>query len=317
MAGGSQENRRNRMPEVSVIIPTFNRAHMIEKAIFSVLRQTYKDLELIIVDDGSVDDTPRMVAKINDDRLTYFRHEKQKGAAEARNTGVTASSGRFLAFLDDDDEWLPDKLDLQMEVFGSNPEIGMVYTGYYYVNAENNEIFREFHPKMKGRLDDRLLMENCVGTTSTAVIRKDCFEKVGGFDVCLRGSQDWDLWIRIAEEYPIEYVARPLVKFLNHDLRITHNLGSKIQGKERLLEKIHPLIKDKPKILSNHYFVIGFLYCANGDVENGREKLLKAIKLNPLEIRYYKHYIPALFGSSFYKYLSSKRNKFLITPKNS
>jgi glycosyltransferase involved in cell wall biosynthesis len=304
------------MPEVSTIVPTFNRAHMVEKAINSVLSQTYQDLELIVVDDGSVDETSRLLSKINDDRVIYIRHEKQKGAAEARNTGVAASRGRFLAFLDDDDEWLPDKLELQMEVFAKQPEIGMVYTGYFYVNAESKEIFREFRPKVRGMLDDRLLMENCVGTTSTAVVRRECFEGVGGFDVQLRSSQDWDLWIRIARGYAIEFIPRPLVKFLNHDLRITHNMSSKIQGKERLLEKISPLIENKPKILSHHFFVIGFLYCATGDVENGKKWLWKAIKLNPGNIKYYKHLVPSLLGGSFYRYLSSKKNSFLVSKEN-
>ncbi|MEZ4599309.1 MAG: glycosyltransferase family 2 protein [Syntrophotaleaceae bacterium] len=304
------------MPSVSVVVPTCNRAHMIEKAINSVLNQTFEDLELIVVDDCSEDETAEVVEQIKDPRLKFFRQTERKGAAEARNAGVAVSSGKYLAFLDDDDEWLPDKLQRQLEVFKTDPEMGMVYSGYYYVNAENNEIYREFQPSWRGKLDDLLLMENCIGTTSSAVVGRDCFNQVGGFDVSLPSSQDWDLWIRIAQVRPIDYVSCPLVKFLNHDARITHNMGSKIQGKVKLLKKIMPLVQNKPKVLSHHYFVIGFLYCAKGDVENGKKNLLAAIKKNPVNFRCYKHYLAALPGGSFYRYLSSKKNRYLIS-KNS
>lgn len=295
------------MPEVSVIIPTFNRDHLLEKAICSVLQQTYENFELIIVDDNSKDNTSGLVSKIKDKRLKYIKHEKQKGGSESRNTGVAASSGKYLAFLDDDDEWLPDKLQLQIDLFKQNPDAGLVYSGYYYVEAKTNSVFREFRPEKKGMLDDRLLQENCVGTTSTAVVRKDCFEDVGGFDANLRGCQDWDLWIRIARRFPIDYVAKPLVRFLNHDVRITHDVNAKIQGKERLLDKIFPLVKDKPKVLSNHLFVIGYLYCAKGEVKIGRARIFDAIKLYPFAMRYYKYFVPSLFGATFYKYLSSMK----------
>lgn len=154
-------------------------------------------------------------------------------------------------------------------------------------------------------LDDDLLTENCIGTTSTAVIRRECFDKVGGFDVYLRGSQDWDLWIRIAREFPIDYVARPLVRFLNHDIRITHDLDAKIQGKERLFNKIFTYIEEKPKIISNHLFVIGYLYCTKGDVKTGRKKIFEALKKHPFKIKYYKYFIPSLLGVSCYKYLAT------------
>lgn len=304
------------MPEVSVIVPTFNRAHLIMKAIYSVLGQTFKDLEVIVVDDGSKDNTSTLVLEINDIRLKYIRHAQQKGASEARNTGVAASSGKFLAFLDDDDEWMPDKLKLQMEIFREKPDTGMVYSGYYYINSKNNKIFREFHPKKSGLLDDDLLTTNCVGTTSTAVIRRDSFEKAGGFDVSLRGCQDWDLWIRLAKFYPLNFADKPLVNFLIHDIRITHDLNAKIQGKERLLNKIFPLIQHKSKILSAHYFVIGKLYCSNGDIENGKNRILKAITTYPFKINYYLHYLPCLVGLPFYKSIASMKRKILSAEEN-
>ena len=141
------------------------------------------------------------------------------------------------------------------------------------------------------------------------MIRRDCFEKVGSFDVHLRGCQDWDLWIRVAKEYPIEFVAKPLVNFLIHEIRITHDLNAKIQGKERLLNKIFPQIQHKSKILGHHYFVIGQLYCIKGDAETGRKWISSAIKTYPVKISYYLHYLSCLFGESFYKYLSALKKK--------
>lgn len=299
------------MPEVSVIIPTFNRAHLVKKAISSVLGQTYRDLEVIIVDDFSKDNTSEIISEIKDERLKYVKHAQQKGASEARNTGVAASNGTYLAFLDDDDEWFPEKLQLQMDLFQEKPETGMIYTGYFYIDAKSKKTIREFKPKKKGFLDDQLLEKNCVGTTSTAVIKRECFIAVGGFDNKLRGCQDWDLWIRLAKQYPIDFIAKPLVNFLIHEVRITNDLKAKIQGKENLIEKLLPDIQGKPKILSNHYFVIGYLYCTKGDVETGRKKIFEAIKTYPFDLNYYKYYIPSLFGASFYKFLSLRKKKYV------
>jgi len=124
-------------PTVSVIISTYNRAHLIGRAIQSVLNQTYQDFEVIVVDDGSTDNTEEIVKSFNDPRIRYIRHEKNKGAAAARNTGIKAARGKYIAFQDSDDEWLPEKLEKQMKVFeNAPPEAGVVYTDMQRINED-------------------------------------------------------------------------------------------------------------------------------------------------------------------------------------
>jgi glycosyltransferase involved in cell wall biosynthesis len=185
----------NEKPAVSVIIPTYNRAHLIGRAIQSVLDQTYQDFEIIIVDDGSTDNTEVVLKKFQnkDERIRYIRHDKNKGGSTARNTGIKAARGRFIALLDSDDEWLPEKLQKQLEVFESSPpEVGVVYTKTYH--RANKKIYPFSKEEQKdGMIFQDLLnldiSKNC-GQTSTLLIKKECFEKVGLFDERFPRQQD-------------------------------------------------------------------------------------------------------------------------------
>ena len=186
-------------PTVSVIIPTYNRVHLIRRAIQSVLNQTYQDFEVIIVDDGSTDNTEEVVKSFNDPRIRYIRHEKNKGAATARNTGIKAARGKFIAFQDSDDEWLPEKLEKQMKVFENTPaKVGVVYTGFWKIE-NNKKIYIPFSwvKQKEGNIHKELLKGNFV-TTQSIVARKECFKKAGMFDEKLPRFQDWELVIRLS-----------------------------------------------------------------------------------------------------------------------
>jgi glycosyltransferase involved in cell wall biosynthesis len=125
-------------PTVSVIIPTYNRAHLIGRAIQSVLKQTYQDFEVIVVDDGSIDNTEEVVKKIQENRVYYYKHDKNKGGSAARNTGISLAKGEYIAFQDSDDEWLPEKLEKQIGVFNNQTKnVGVVYTGFYRIEGNN------------------------------------------------------------------------------------------------------------------------------------------------------------------------------------
>ncbi|GAH74960.1 unnamed protein product, partial [marine sediment metagenome] len=167
-------------PTVSVIIPTYNRAYLIGRAIQSVLNQTYQDFEIIVVDDGSTDDTEEIVRSFKDKRIGYVRHEKNKGAAAARNTGIKAAKSEYIAFQDSDDEWLPEKLEKQMKVFeNAPPEVGVVYTDFLRIKG-NKKIHIPFSwvTQKEGNIHKELLKGNFV-TTQSVVIRKKCFKKSG------------------------------------------------------------------------------------------------------------------------------------------
>ena len=165
-------------PKVSVIIPTYNRAHLVGRAIRSVLNQTYQDFEIIVVDDGSTDNTEEVVKSFNDPRIRYIRHEENKGAAAARNTGIKAAKGKFIAFQDSDDEWLPKKLEKQMEAFdNASPKVGVVYTGFWSIegNVKRYSLNKEIVHK-EGDIHSQILQGNFIGTPA-AVVKKACFKK--------------------------------------------------------------------------------------------------------------------------------------------
>lgn len=294
-------------PTISVIIPTYNRAHLIARAIKSVLSQSYQDIELIIIDDGSFDNTEMIIKQFqeSDKRIKYIIHDKNKGGSAARNTGIKAANGEYIAFLDSDDEWLLEKLERQMRIFeSSSPETGIVYTGIIYIDEMNEDNNLKYTiPKKRGSIYEDLLVNNWVGTTSTIMIRKECFEKSGLFDESLPGCQDWEMWIRLAKEYQFDFVKDPLIKYYHHNIhndRITIDLESKINGINMVINKFHSEFALRPKVCSELYFTIGNLYCQLGNTKKGREEFLKAIRFYPFSLKYFIYLSSALFTPRIY-----------------
>jgi glycosyltransferase involved in cell wall biosynthesis len=160
-------------PSVSVIIPTYNRQHMVDRALGSVLNQTYRDVEVIVVDDCSSDDTEQVIARIDDTRIRYMRHEINRGAPAARNSGFAAARGMYVAFLDSDDEWLPEKLEKQLNLFHIAPDtVGVVYAGFSYVYEKTGEIISEIIPTLRGCVYEEML-RSCIIGSPTPLIKRD------------------------------------------------------------------------------------------------------------------------------------------------
>ncbi len=187
---------------VSVIIPTYNRAHLISRSIDSVFQQTFKDYEIIVIDDGSRDKTKEMLWERYGDRLVYIGKEKNEGLSAARNAGIKVARGKYLALLDDDDEWLPEKLEMQIALMDAASSPGLVYCNGFNVN-EKGEVISEIKGGARGTALDALLSFNCLGPPSSVLLQKDVLEKTGCFDENLRALEDWDLWIRVAQLYEI------------------------------------------------------------------------------------------------------------------
>lgn len=235
-----QIGTENNLEKVSVIIPTYNRSTLLVKAIKSLQSQSYKNIEIIVVDDCSIDDTSKVVKKFNDERIIYVRHDINKGGSEARNTGIKMATGKYIAFLDSDDQWLPEKIEKQLLIFQQNTETGLVYTGLKIINEIG--LTKISVPEFRGKLLSRLLESNCIDTTSSIVVRKDLLLKVGGFDTSLPSCQDWDLYIRLANVTEFDYVKDPLVLFYQHDgERISTNNNSVVNGHLSIYEKYSSL----------------------------------------------------------------------------
>ena len=289
------------LPTISVIIPTCDRAHLLSRALNSVFAQSYGDYEIIAVDDHSADDTLEVIKRFSDSRLKCVPRKERGGGAVARNSGLAVAKGKYIAFLDDDDEWLPEKLKHQIEVLDTKPEVGMVYTGVRHINQQNGLIIKTYQPEKRGRLFKILLAENFIGTTSSVMMRREALEHCGYFDPDLPSCQDWDIYLHLARYFDIDFVAEPLVNFYIHPVRITRNLDAKIRGRERILAKYRPDMEGDRQLLSRHYTVLGKLYCHAGRFQEGRAALLKAVRKRPWNLSTYKYLLPALLGGTFYR----------------
>jgi len=199
---------------VSVIIPTYNRANLLVGAIRSVLAQSYRDFEIIVSDDGSTDDTKEAIAKFGD-KVKYIYNENSGLPSVARNAGLNIANGKYIAFLDSDDLWLPDKLNTQSVIMENNPSVGMVCSNaIIYGNDSLEKRYLEPGQGKSGDVFSNLLKNNFI-ITSTCLIRKDILEQLGRFTESrlLRGIEDYDLWLRVARTWNVIYIDEPLVYY--------------------------------------------------------------------------------------------------------
>ena len=200
--------------KVSIIIPTYNRAYSIEKSIRSILEQTYREFELLIVDDGSSDNTQDVVNCIEDERIHYVQMPENKGVAAARNEGIRQAAYEYIAFQDSDDVWKPNKLEKQMQALIANPQAGMIYCAYEGHREDGNIVIipdeqMPLHDK-QGDIYHKLLCRNTIGAP-TALVRKECFLKAGLFYERMTCLEDWELFLRIAEVYEILFMEEAFV----------------------------------------------------------------------------------------------------------
>lgn len=289
-------------PTVSVIIPTYNRANYVQQAVESVLNQTYKDYEIIVIDDGSTDDTKLSLEKYAD-RVKYIYQENQKVAA-ARNNGIRHSQGKYIAFLDSDDLWLPQKLERDIAYFEAKPQVGLVYSNVIYFSDEGADLYTRRMKSPSGDVLEKIIIDNFV-VTSTVIVGRECLDRVGFFneDLDLASSEDWEMWVRIASLYPFGYVNEISTKSRIHDYSLMRNPEgmerSILKGleiiwtNEALLPRISHL---KNKSYASLYTYIAINYYASGQMAKARKYLRKSIEIYP----------PHLFNRKFvYTFLRS------------
>jgi glycosyltransferase involved in cell wall biosynthesis len=196
------------LPRVSVILPVFNRAWSLNRAIDSVLSQKDANLETIVVDDGSTDETPALLSSYGD-RIRVIRQANQ-GVSAARNTGIRAASGDLIALLDSDDAWLPGKIKAQVDFFAAHPETLICQTEEIWIRNGRRVNPRRRHKKHRGMIFERSLAL-CLISPSAVMMRRELFDAVGLFDERLPACEDYDLWLRIAWKYPVDLVDEPLI----------------------------------------------------------------------------------------------------------
>ena len=197
---------------VSVVIPAFNAERWIADTLRSVVAQTYPDIEVVVVDDGSTDGTEKVVRSFG--RAVRYVRQENAGVSRARNRGFEEARGELIAFLDADDEWLPEKIGTQVQRILARPEVVVSFTDCIYVDQSTNaEVFR-MRCRLEPDLVAGLLLHSCiVGNASTVMVRRTAFERVGGFDPAFSQCADWDMWIRLAGLGSVDIVSEPLARY--------------------------------------------------------------------------------------------------------
>jgi len=272
-------------PTVSVIMPTYNRARLISRAIKSVLNQTYQDFEIIVVDDGSKDNTADMVKSFDNKKIRYIKLGKNKGAAAARNIGINAAKGEFIAFQDSDDEWHHEKLKMQMNEFETtSSKIGVIYTGIWRIKSDKkNYVPSNQSLKKEGNIHETILRGNFVAL-SAAIVKRKCFSEVGLFDEMLPCLQDWELWIRISNRYDFKYLKEPLVNAYYVSDSISIDYAKLIVATEYILNKHFDEFKKNKKALARRCIHLAYYLCLCKEIKKGRKYLMKALKEYPFYV---------------------------------
>ncbi|WNM20228.1 glycosyltransferase family 2 protein [Flavobacterium capsici] len=293
-------------PLVSVIIPTYKRSDFLIRALESVLKQTYSPIEIIVVDDNDGDNEFRLATAeniksyIEKNLIQYYKHDFNKGLPAARNTGISHANGEFIAFLDDDDEFLPDKTRLQVDCFlNNNSNVGLVYGSFIRFETDSNTE-RIIRPKHAGDLQTVLGL-NHIGPPSMVMCRKEAVVKVNGFDGSFRSREDIEFYYRIAKYYEVEYVSDIIMKYYIHPNTMSKIHADKLLYMVRFIDKFNDELKKPKARWSEIQERLGELYAVNNKRQKAFKTLLNAYINNPKRVSILIKAILAVLGDKIYK----------------
>lgn len=284
---------------VSVILPTYNCAHFLPGSLESVLSQTYDFYEIIVIDDGSTDNTKEVLNQLMQ-KIRYIHLEQNRGLPAARNIGIQSAQGKYIAFLDADDLWLPEKLQTDMEYFDKHPDVSMVYSRH--TNIDENGVVLDGEIKRRlpsGNIFIQLFSEQNFIISSSVVVRKDVFETTGLFDEQLFNCQDWDMWLRIAFYFKVAGINKPLVKYRHNPRSLSKNRDNVLKYQKQVIDKTYTAFKDKmcgmseklyKKRLASHYAKAGRYYLRLGNKTLANENFRLSLKYDPLNFRTLRYY---------------------------
>lgn len=274
---------------VSVVVPVYNGARYLREAIDSALGQTYSPIEVVVVDDGSTDKSPRLLSEYAD-RIILLR-QPNRGVAVARNTGIARCTGEFIAFLDQDDLWQPTKIEKQIQAFQSNSDIGLIHTQTAFFDEKiaafvSPQLISQ-PSRMVGACFDRLLLGNPI-VNSSVVIRLSVLHQVGGCDLRIRGNtcQDYDLWLRAAQYCEFGFVDEPLTVFRVHQAQGQTKWDAMLHEELRVLLRRFPIQHWRKTLhgrarIGNLYDELATVHFNAGDARRARHYFSKAMALNP------------------------------------
>jgi len=289
------------MPKASVIISTYNRASFLKDSLQSVVAQTYRDWELIVVDDGSTDDTAKVVSKYGS-RINYIK-KKNGGVSAARNTGIHVATGEFIAFLDDDDIWLSNYLEQQMKLMLQDPESDIVAGRCQVIDRNGKLLPNVFKPSAEPIWTPTKLLTSVMPVTSAVIIRKSAIERAGFFDETLKGDEDIHLYIRISVFARYRFNCEALVHYRKHGNNWTSNPIKTAEGYLIVCEKMKgllPLLKNDAEVVQSEartHYQLARLYLQTGKPFDGLRHVGKALQLQPaVGLLFNDQTLPSGFG---------------------
>ncbi len=277
------------MPIISVIIPAYNAERTILETIESIQQQTFSDFEIIVINDGSTDKTLELLQNIKDNRLKILSYENG-GVCVARNRGISHATGELIAFLDADDMWTPDKLELQLAALQQHPEAGVAYSWTYFMYEQEGSVVPGKPVFFEGNVYPKLLVENFIAHGSNLLIWRKVIESVGEFDSTFPHCADWDFYLRLAAQYPFVLVPKHQIFYRQSSGSMT----SKIDGIEKqmlkLFEKSYQTAPSEYQYLKNQSLAWLYAYCTQqylqhstdlNEVNKAGHKLWTAICWHP------------------------------------
>lgn len=293
------------MSDVSVIIPAYNSEKFIEEALESLFTQTFPASEIIVIDDGSEDGTDDLLKK-HTGKIKYY-YQENSGLAAARNAGIKVSSGSYLAFLDADDLYYPEKIEIQKTFLDDCPEVDMVFSDFeYFGGTLLRRAIPDSFKEGKGNLFLDLFRYNCIAIP-TVLIRRRCFEEVGLFDETLRAAEDYDFWLRLIRHKKVGYIDHVLAKVRLHPENMSKDADLMCEYEIKVMDKaIHdnPEIKDRYSYLIKEkygiiYFETGYRHLLGYEMKKARKKFLRAMKYRPFWIKPYIYLLSSFGGYRF------------------
>lgn len=286
---------------VSVVVTTYKRKpEIVIRSIKSVCEQTYRNIEIYVVDDSPAEyplrkDVAKAIEEIGDARLVYIQNEENIGACASRNKAIGMSEGEFVMYVDDDDELLLDCIEKRVEKI-SNSDAGLVYSDCYVNDEEKGELKQTTQAKRRGFVYDKLILENFIFAFPT--FRRECIENCGGFDVEMPAAQDYELWLRIAKKYKVDYIDEPQsIVHLHNEERISTNWKRKARGLELLAEKNSEHLKKHPYAKHIRLLKLVPFYVKAGEKKKARKTLVKAVLICPFDILENLRYLKSYFVS--------------------
>ncbi len=287
-------------PAVSIVIPVYNGAHLLDATLQSVFEQTFGDFEILVIDDGSTDSTRELLASYGE-RIRVFE-QQNGGASSARNRGIRHARGEFIAFLDGDDLWDADKLRLQVEALRADPEVGVCSSECVYFDAEKqwpaNLLGRT---PARGMIFDLLLVDHCI-STSAVMVRKSCLDDVGVFDESLIGCEDYNLFLRLARKYPFRFLPQVLVKSRIHASNLSADLPQMCRDEIANLDKIDALYPELhlpiQSLQAGIWFRFGQYHFDNHDFAAARAAFWQSMRRAPSKAASYVYFGAALLPTA-------------------